>query len=277
MTTALEVTPVDDSGFAGEARLAEGVLQDLATLHDQLRSALARHPVLALRTAGLDTTQLVSIVSAFGRPKAQVLREHRLAENPMVSVISSEQFDTRGDGRRVLFGGAWHTDDSYLVSPAAVTTLYAVTVPVSGGDTLFADCTSAYDALPESIKARLVGVEVVHCYQGRRNLNPVPARSPEEEAETPPVRHPLVKVHPVTGRPALYLNPNRMDHVVGVPLSEGDALLDRLIEHATSPPFVYRHHWQPHDVLVWDNRCTMHKASDDYGGAVRVMHRVLLS
>jgi taurine dioxygenase len=276
MASTLVIRPLGAAGFAAEVLGLDAAARDPTSLHEQLRGAFAGHPVLALRTSGLDRAQLVSIVTAFGVPQPQVLRDHRLEGNPVISIISSEQFDQRGDGSRIVFGAAWHTDDSYMARPAAVTALYGAVLPDAGGDTLFADCTAAYEALSESTKARLAGVQVVHCYQARRNLNQVPARSDEEESETPPAIHPLVKVHPVTGRPALYLNPNRMDHVVGMPLDEGDALLDELIGHATSTRFVYRHRWQPNDVLVWDNRCTMHKASDDYGGARRIMHRVLL-
>lgn len=272
----LEVQPLGPPGFAAEIVGIDVGRPDEPDLHAQLRSALARHPVLCIRTGGLVPEQLVAIASAFGVPRAQVLRDHRLEACPVVSVVSSEQFDVRGDGRRIVFGGAWHTDDSYLPRPAAVTALHAVELPSAGGDTFFADCRAAYEHLPDTWSNDLADVEIVHAYSSRRNLNPVPARTREEEEESPPATHRLVKWHPVTGRAALYLNPNRMDHVVGLPLAEGDALLDRLIDHATSDRFVYRHQWRRNDLVVWDNRCTMHRASDDYTGR-RLMHRVLLA
>lgn len=272
----LELKPFPPIDLAGEVNGLDFEAPLTQSQVDELRMAFRRYPVLCLRTDGLDPDRFLDVTRAFGAAQAQVLRDYRRSDHPEISVISSEQFDTRGDGERVVFGAAWHTDDSYLARPAVATALYAHAVPQTGGDTLFADCTAAYEALPESEQAALDGVMVVHTYQSRRNLNRVPARSAEEEADTPPVSHPLVRTHPDTGRRALYLNPNRMDHVVGMSLEEGDALLDRLIAHATSDPFVYRHRWRPHDVLVWDNRCTMHKASDDYGGERREMHRVLI-
>jgi taurine dioxygenase len=92
-----------------------------------------------------------------------------------------------------------------------------------------------------------------------------------------PVEHPLVRTHPVTGRKALYLNPNRMHQVVGMPLDEGDALLDELIAYATGPDFTYRHKWREGDILMWDNRCTMHRANHDYGDQPRRMNRILIA
>ena len=105
----------------------------------------------------------------------------------------------------------------------------------------------------------------------------MPRRSEEEEAETPDVAHPLVCTHPETGRKTIYLNPNRVDHLIGFDLAEGDRLLDELIAHATRPEFVYRHRWQAGDLVIWDNRCTMHKASADYGDQRRNMMRILLA
>ena len=276
MSELLELRPLPPVDLAAEVTGVDLDPPLPPSLIDGLRAAFRRHPVLCLRTQGLEPGQFLEVTRAFGTTQTQVLRDYRRSDHPEISVISSEQFDSRGTGERVVFGAGWHTDDSYMARPAVATALYGHVVPPTGGDTLFADCTAAYEALPESERASLDGVMVVHTYESRRNLNRVPSRSAEEEADTPPVTHLLVRVHPDTGRRALYLNPNRMDHVVGMALEEGDALLDRLIAHATSDRFVYRHRWHPHDVVLWDNRCTMHKATDDYGGERREMHRVLI-
>ncbi len=276
LSELLELKPLPPIGLAAEVDGVDFGPPLTPALAEDLREAFRRHPVLCLRTNGLEASRFLEITQVFGTPQPQVLRDFRRNDHPEISIISSEQFDVRGDGERVVFGAAWHTDDSYMARPAVATALYAHTVPQAGGDTLFADCTAAYEALPESERAFLDGVTVVHTYESRRNLNKVPARSAEEEADTPPVTHPLVRTHPDTGRRALYLNPNRMDHVLDMGLEEGDALLDRLTAHATSDQFVYRHRWQPHDVVLWDNRCTMHKASADYGDERREMHRVLI-
>jgi len=216
------------------------------------------------------------LASVFGDPQVQLLEDYRSSDVPTISIIASDQTDRRGDGRRIVFGGDWHTDDSYMAAPARATVLYANTLPASGGDTLFADTTAAYDALAPSDRAGLDGLRVVHTYQSRRNVNAVPTRSASEQDLTPPVDHPLVRTAPATGRRSLYLNPNRMERVLGLDDATSDRLLDRLIVHATQERFVYRHVWRPHDVVIWDNARSMHRASADYGDARREMHRILL-
>jgi taurine dioxygenase len=153
--------------------------------------------------------------------------------------------------------------------------LYAQLIPAHGGDTLFADTTAAYEALDAATRDEVDGLRAVHKYQSRRNLNVVPTRSAREEAETPAVDHPLVRTDGGDGR-SLYLNPNRMESIVGRDDAASDALLDRLIAHATEDRFVYRHAWRPHDVVIWDNGRSMHRATADYGDERREMLRVLL-
>lgn len=273
---ALGITTFDGRPFAAEVTGLDpsGPIADDAA--DELRAAFRDHPVLCLRTTGLTPAQLVAVAEVFGEPQVQLLQDFRLADLPAVSVIASGQTDARGDGRPIVFGAHWHTDDSYLAVPAKATVLYAHAIPARGGDTLFADTAAAYDALDPPTKAEVEGRRVVHAYSSRRNRSAVPTRTAEERAETPPVDHPLVRTSPDTGRRALYLNPNRMDAVVGLGEDESDALLDRLVAHATADRFVYRHVWRRHDVVVWDNRSTMHQATADYGSERREMHRILL-
>ena len=262
-----EVSGVDLSG-----EIAGAVSPDLAAL---LRGAFAASPVLVIRGGGLTSAQLLLLAGVFGEPQEQLLAEYRTSGTPTISVIASDQTDARGDGRRIVFGGSWHTDDSYLAVPAKATMLYAHVIPPTGGDTLFADTTAAYEALDASWRDELAGMRVVHTYHSRRNINAVPTRSADEEAQTPPVEHPLVRTHAETGRRSLYLNPNRMDAIVGLDEAASDRLLDRLIEHATQERFVHRHVWRPYDVVIWDNARSMHRATADYGAARREMHRVL--
>jgi taurine dioxygenase len=263
-----DVTGADLTGS-----ITDEVPADLAA---PLRDAFAEHPVLVMPSDGLASAQLLLLAGVFGEPQVQLLEDYRTSDTPAISIITSEQADLRGDGRRIVFGGAWHTDDSYFAVPAKATMLYAHEIPPTGGDTLFADTTAAFEALDASSRAELQGLRVVHRYQSRRNVNAVPTRSASEEALTPPVEHPLVRTHPETGRRSLYLNPNRMDTVVGLDEAASDRLLDRLIDHATQERFVHRHLWRPHDVVIWDNGRSMHRATADYGDARREMHRVLL-
>ncbi|MDP1964349.1 MAG: TauD/TfdA family dioxygenase, partial [Reyranella sp.] len=133
------------------------------------------------------------------------------------------------------------------------------------------------DALPEATKKRIEGRRAIRGYDTPRARNRPSPRTPEEIAETPDVEHPLVRTHPVTGRKALYLNPNRLDRIVGLERAESDALLDDLADEARKPKHHFGHVWQVGDIVVWDNRATMHRVMIDYPlGEKRIMQRVLI-
>jgi alpha-ketoglutarate-dependent taurine dioxygenase len=270
------ISPLVPGGFAAEATGVDLTGPIDAEVADSLRRAFRDHAVLVVRTDGLTSGQLLALAEVFGEPQVQLLESYRRSDLPTISIISSDQTDTGGDGRRIVFGGHWHTDDSYLAVPAKATMLYAHVIPDRGGDTLFADTTAAYEALDSRTRAELDGVRAIHTYLSRRNVSPVPTRSAREQAETPPVEHPLVRTDPVTKRRSLYLNPNRMDGIAGLDDAASDLVLDRLIEHTTQDRFVYRHVWRRHDVVLWDNGRSMHRAVADYGDDRREMHRILL-
>ena len=157
----------------------------------------------------------------------------------------------------------WHTDKPYHPAPPMLTTLYAVEVQERGGDTEFANTALAYEALPEATKRQIVGLRVVF--------------RPAFDVSLAAVDHPLVRTHPETGRQALYLG-NHSTQILGMPEAEGRALLRRLLEHATQPEFVYRHRWRVGDLVMWDNRCLLHRAvlDDNSGKHRRIMHRSLV-
>jgi taurine dioxygenase len=161
----------------------------------------------------------------------------------------------------------WHTDKPYYAAPPALTTLYAVELPPSGGDTEFANCALAYDELPEATKRRIAGLRVIFQWEHGR-------RPGYYANELPPVDHPLVRTHPETGREALYLGHHAIG-IAGLPETEGAALLDELLAHATQSRFTYAHRWRPGDLVMWDNRCLLHRAVANYEMTRyrRVMHR----
>ncbi len=257
---------------------AEGV--DMSALKAQeaeaLRAALADNLVLCVRGQTLEPQAYFDAMGVFGKQMAQPSAS---ANHPVVKdllILSSEDRDVLGDGRRLVAGAAWHTDDSYRAVPCSLTTLYGVEVPPTGGDTQFINMYAAYDDLPDTTKARIDTLRVVHKYAPSRQPNKVAKRTAEDMATMPDVIHPLVRTHPVTGRKALYLNPNRMEGVLGLERADSDALLDEMIAHATQPKYQYRHKWRQGDIVVWDNRCTMHKANADYPeGSRRYMLRVI--
>ena len=161
-----------------------------------------------------------------------------------------------------MFGLAnqlWHTDASFKKVTAKYSLLHAHTVAPEGGETQFADMRAAYDALPQKMKDRIDGLTAEHCIATSRAKLGFDAFSEEERRALPPVHHSLVRVHPVTGRKALYLA-SHASHIVEMPLPEGRMLIHDLMEHATQPQFVYTHRWQVGDLVIWDNRCTMHRA-----------------
>jgi len=162
----------------------------------------------------------------------------------------------------------WHTDKSWHAVPPLLTMLHAIALPPSGGDTEFANTSMAYAALPEKTKRRIAGLQVVFRW-GASGGNAIAATRDES-----PVDHPLVRTHPDTGSKALYLG-NHASHICGMPKAEGTALLEELLEHATQRQFVYAHRWRKGDLVMWDNRCLLHRAVANYdmGKYRRVLHR----
>lgn len=247
-----------------------------AASRDRLRRALIEKQVLCIHGQELTPKAYRDAMCIFGKPVARDQTTQH-PEVPEISILSSEERDTLGDGRRLIAGAYWHTDDSFRAEPCSITMLYGVEVPPIGGDTQFANMYAAYSDLGPNTKQRIERLQVVHMYQSSRNVNPVPTLSASKMGKLPPVAHPLVTTHPESGRKALYMNPNRMEQIVGMPREESDGLLDELIAHATQAQYQYRHKWRRGDILIWDNRCLMHKANADYpASARRVMHRIII-
>ena len=242
-----------------------------------LREALNRNLVLCIRGQKLAPPAFRDAMARFGTPMQRLQLAHT-EECAEVNIISSEDRDVLGDGKKLVNGASWHTDDSFMREPCSLTMLYGVIVPSRGGDTQFVNMHAAYEALSPGMKARIEGLQVIHKYQSSRQTNKVSKRPDAEMKAMPEATHPLVRTHPETGRKALYLNANRMEQVVGMDRAESDALLDTLIAHAIEPRFQYRHVWRQGDIVIWDNRATMHKANADYPeGERRVMHRVIVA
>lgn len=179
----------------------------------------------------------------------------------------------------------WHTDVTFVASPPAASVLVAEVVPEFGGDTLWADARAAFSALSPALQDALSRLEAVHRISPLAHWGePFDTALSREDAQTlfddalkvPPVVHPVVRIHPTTAKPALFVNLSFTTHIVGVSRIESDGLLRLLFEHMVQPDFTLRHHWQPGDVVMWDNRATLHYATDDYGLAERRMRRITL-
>jgi alpha-ketoglutarate-dependent taurine dioxygenase len=246
----------------------------------ELRAALDRHLVLFFRGQRLDREQHKAFTRGFG-PLCRVPFVAPMADDPDVIAVLKEADETG----IANFGGDWHSDFSCLEAPPMGSVLYALEVPPVGGDTLWANMCLAYERLPTATRDRLDGLTAVHTgrpYGTKAALKvPNPARSiriarddPAADLMTP---HPLVRVHPATGRRALFVNPIYTSHIEGLPAAESKSLLASLYRHASRPEFTWRHRWRPGDLVVWDNRVTLHYACNDYDGQRRLLHRTTIA
>ena len=246
-----------------------------ATL-DKVVDAFNAHGAVLLRNQTMSPDDLVRFIARFNEPEGHTLQQFTLPGYPNIYVLSNKVVDGKPIGAH-NDGVGWHTDYSYKEIPVMCTMLYAVEVPAEGSDTLLADMCAAYAALPPAQQRELDGMVLHHSYthfmenreHGRMTL------SPEIKAENPDVFHPLVRVHPSNGRRALWASTGTVKEIVGMPNPEGLLLVDKLVEFITQDRFVYRHKWQVGDVLVWDNRCTLHTGTlYDDTKYTRVMHRL---
>ncbi|MBI3068408.1 MAG: TauD/TfdA family dioxygenase [Betaproteobacteria bacterium] len=226
--------------------------------------------------------QHIAFSRQFGPLEAHVVGEFHLAGHPEVFVVSNVREEGRLKGA-VYAGQYWHSDLSYMSKPSLGSLLLCREMPEVGGDTMWANMYLAYETLSGPMKRFLGGLKAVHDYSHAYDtyfaaLKERPPLTPEQKAKTPPVEHPVIRTHPVTGKKALYVNPGFTTGFAGMPEEESRPILDFLFRHATRPEFIYRHKWSVDDLLFWDNRCTMHYALADYDFTVRRhMHRTTLA
>jgi alpha-ketoglutarate-dependent taurine dioxygenase len=170
----------------------------------------------------------------------------------------------------------WHSDSSYRRVPCTGALLHGVEVSRSGGETQFTNLYQVYEALPASLKSQIEGRKARHNFGNMHTLKPLKPLTEEEKAAMPPVWQPMVRKHPVTGRASLYISPIYNDEVEGMTREAGQKLIAELTKFAADPRFVYSHRWETDDVLMWDNRCTMHQVTSFDPGERRVMHRTTI-
>lgn len=243
---------------------------------DAVVDTFHRHGAIMLRGQDLSPGELTDFIARFGDPEDHTLKEFTFADFPKVYRLSNKLVDGKPIGAH-NDGVGWHTDYSYKAEPVMATMLFAVDVPAEGSDTLIADCVAAWNALPPERQAELEGKVVHHSYQYFMATREFGARelSDELKAENPDVYHPLIRTHPADGRKALWPSTGTVIEVMGMPKAEGLELVQDLVEFATQDRFVYRHKWQVGDVLMWDNRCTLHTGTlFDDTKYVREMHRL---
>lgn len=275
---AIEVTP-EPSGFG--ARI-EGV--DLSrplapAVLDEVKAAWAKHSVVAFPNQPLSLEALEAFtlqMGGFG---------HDPFVKPMPGHPNVLELRREPDEKATNFGAGWHSDWSFQPQPPAATILRAEVVPPVGGDTLYCDCSAAYEALSTTMKNLLAPLRAIHSAarpygtQGsfaketaKRTMQIISSKEAEKTHT-----HPLVRTHPVTGRKALFVSPVYTVGIEGMTQAEADAILGFLFKHMVQDQFIYRHKWQAGMLLMWDNRCTMHFAEGGYDGHLRLMHRTTVA
>ncbi|MDA8455467.1 TauD/TfdA family dioxygenase [Acidovorax sp. GBBC 3334] len=232
----------------------------------RLHRAHLDHHVVVFRDQRITPHQHVGFSRRFGPLQIHVLKNFQLAGHPEILIVSNIKNEA---GEPVGLGDAghfWHSDLSYKERPSLGSLLHAQELPSEGGDTLFADQHAAYDALPEALKKTIAPLRAEHSYLAKyeelRARSPWrPKLTPAQIAEVAPAVHPVVRTHPETGRRALFVNEHFTTRIVDLPDDEGRDLLQELFAASVQPEFVYRHVWQPHDLVFWDNRSVQHLAA----------------
>ena len=248
----------------------------------KLRNDFDENSVLVFRNQSLSPEQHIRFSKGFGELEIHVVAKYLLPDHPEIFRVSN----ILENGQRIGGSGEfWHTDLSYVQRPSRGSLLYSIEVPkrdgVILGDTLFASTVAAYDALSLAMKNRLEGLIGIHrfgdIYAQIQKSRPGIAAPVVNSAMTPEVRHPIVKIHPNTGKKTLFVNEGFTTAIEGMPEDESASLLRELFDHCTQEQFVYRHKWQVGDLLMWDNWATVHCAMGDYSADERrLLHRTTL-
>jgi taurine dioxygenase len=266
--TTIEVRPLTAAIGAeiGGVDLRESLSDETVTA---LRQALLDHLVIFFRDQPLTDEEHLVVAQRFGPLSVPPLAT-KYQDRPTVTVL--DQVNPKGEG-----ADEWHSDNTFMASPPMGSILRAVQLPPVGGDTCFASMYAAYDALSPPVRSLVDGLDAIHditkpmrkaIAAGHTDLDLV-----DMQERWPPVEHPVVVTHPETGRQALFVNRNSTTRLVGLTERENDLLLPFLLDHARSPEFQCRFHWETNSIAFWDNRCVQHYAVADYLER-RVMHRV---
>ncbi len=242
----VDVKTLDDAGFA------------------EIYRAWLAHNVLVVPEQQLEIEDFLVYSRRFGVVVPHPSKSTRHPEYPEITLLGVNKFGPDGQLDMAIYrrgAEGWHTDGAYDAEPFKATQLYALAVPSRGGDTFFASMYAAYDALPAPLRARLEGRLGAFTYGGRRKAT---ALLDEADRDWTPVFHPIIRVHPETGRKGLYFDPGKILRIEGLEARESDELIEELTEWMIQPEGEYRHRWRRGDIVIWDNRCSYHKAAGDY-------------
>jgi alpha-ketoglutarate-dependent 2,4-dichlorophenoxyacetate dioxygenase len=279
MSEKLKITPLHPLFGAEIEGLDLGEPLDSETFATVL-DAFNTYSVLLFREQDISDDQHVEFSRRFG--KLEETTFSIAANNPYIYRLANVDDDgnvLEVDAVKRAFlevNGRWHTDSSFRAIPALASILSAKDVPSGEGDTCFASMRIAYDAMSEGRRRSLEGLCAVHDYAYSLSVVGAGGVTQDEKDSVPPVEHPVVRTHPPTGKKSLYVS-GHIERMVGMPVEEGRIYVKELIGWCTRPEFVYTHRWQQHDLLMWDNRCVLHRASSVPAKQKRVMHRTTVA
>lgn len=255
----------------------------------KIENAFHDNIVVFFRGQTLTNERHIAFSRRFGELEIHIVKKYLLPGHPEILLVSNVKNEAGEHIGLADAGFTWHSDVSYRQCPSRCSLLYAKEVPVRDGvvlgDTIFANCIAAYEALPETMKRQLDGLKAIHRYSSRRRVenSPRPKLTAAQIAETPDVAHPIVRTHPFTRRKAIYVTAGECIGIVspngeGMPEDEALDLIAELDAHCIKPEFLYRHRWQVGDLMMWDNATAMHLAICDYAlPDRRLMHRTTVS
>ena len=242
-----------------------------------IREALKEYLLVVLPEQDLDARSLLTFARHFGELEVHVLSEYHMDDHPEIYLLSNVDANGETTGEHPDPGTlVWHSDLSFKEVPASFTMLYGKQVPRVGGDTLYANMYTAYEDLDDTLKTRISGLIAIHDLDYSRRRAGAYGMSKKQRAEAPPIAHPLVRRHPETGHSSLYVG-HHCSEIEGYSKSESRELLEVLMDHATADRHIYRHQWSAGDLVIWDNRCTLHCATAfDTTTERRVMYRAVV-
>jgi len=251
--------------------LSTGVDANQAEL---LQSALRERLVMVIKNQTLSPKQYVEGIKVFGDPMHQHLAKLLMEEHPEIAVLDSRVANSKSEDGKIMPIGSkdWHTDHTNHAKPPKMTVLYAVKLPKKGGDTGFADMQTAFEGLSVEEQRHLLSLRTVNVLE--QNLSYVDDKT---RKALPPQIHPFIRTHPETGRKAIYVHPGKLAYFEGMSPSDSRNLLDSLLDRVLKPAVTYRHKWSNGDLVIWDNRATLHVAHTDYDpNEGRILHRICL-
>jgi taurine dioxygenase len=246
--------------------------------------AWTRHLVLVFPDQPITDQEHVAFTRHFGEPEvfhqtSLHLRSDRVKEIFLVSNVDEDgrlMTPSEPSQKQLSSARQWHTDSSYRPMPSVGSLLHGIEISRTGGITQFINMYKVYDELPERLRRQVEGRKARHDFGMLHRITGAPAPTKTEQAAMPAVWHPMVRRHPVSGAKSLYISSIYNDAVEGLNAAEAQRLIEELSEFAAQPQYMYRHVWEPHDVLMWDNRCTVHAVTPHDPAERRVMHRTTI-